>query len=404
MEDIQINFENELRKCTVEELRKIAIEIKIAEDDVKEQTKLQVTRIINNVVDALPDEPQKKEMMKRMVVAAPDRLAQNMMMILLGVVEEPKVNVSAASKVSNADDADMQLLIRNLGLEKNSSSKFRREFKITGYLGDSSSDALNYISLCSQISDGRKKGYTDDEIAMAVKKSVYPGSYLRTYLDSKTDLTLEGMLSFIRSATKEKSAPDLFNDLNKAFQAETEDALQFVIRVMQLREKVILASKAEGSIPYTSEQVQELFLHTIRTGLQDDSIKARIEQFVHKGSKTKDEDIIQQLNIVASEEEERKLKCSNSITKKKLHVSEASVTDSNPLLDVVKELKDEIQSLRKEVDGLKNEKNSDSGSSNKKFTRKWGCEYCVKQNKGSSCRHCFRCGAGDHKIQDCLKE
>ena len=64
------------------------------------------------------------------------------------------------------------------------------------------------------------------------------------------------------------------------------------------------------------------------------------------------------------------------------------------LLEIVKQLKDEVSSLKVEVKNLKNKQS---------FFKK-GCEHCRSNNKGNSCRHCWVCGAGDHKREVCPKK
>ena len=63
------------------------------------------------------------------------------------------------------------------------------------------------------------------------------------------------------------------------------------------------------------------------------------------------------------------------------------------LVEIVKQLKDEVGNLRVEVNNLKNKP---------PFRR--GCKHCQQNNKGNSCRHCWKCGAGDHKRENCTKE
>ena len=65
-------------------------------------------------------------------------------------------------------------------------------------------------------------------------------------------------------------------------------------------------------------------------------------------------------------------------------------------LSVVKRLESKIDGLTTEVTDLKTKKDPQG--------RKYGCEHCKQQGKGNLCRHCFRCGAGDHKINDCPKK
>ena len=68
-------------------------------------------------------------------------------------------------------------------------SAFRKEFKIDGKIGRSKEN-LNMISLNVQIAEAKRKGYSSEEIAGAIKKAVTPGE-MKTYLDSMTNLSLE---------------------------------------------------------------------------------------------------------------------------------------------------------------------------------------------------------------------
>ena len=119
---------------------------------------------------------------------------------------------------------------------------FNKEFKISGMLGKGDKNQLSYSNLLCQVSEGRNKGFDDSEISVAIRKSVQPSTHLRTYLDSKIDLPLDKMLSFIRSYLKEKNATELFQELNNCCQQEDEDSLNFLFKSMQLREKIIMAS------------------------------------------------------------------------------------------------------------------------------------------------------------------
>lgn len=69
-------------------------------------------------------------------------------------------------------------------------SKFKRDFKISGQIGDASQkDRLSFSSLVHQIENGLKNDYTEDEIKEAVIKAINPALSLRSYLESKADLT-----------------------------------------------------------------------------------------------------------------------------------------------------------------------------------------------------------------------
>ena len=151
----------------MDDLRKIALEIRIAAADVNDKTKREVMSAISEAVDALPDDGQKMEIMKRMLPVAPNEAAKALFVLLLGPVEE------AAPK---REDENIQLM-RTL-------TRYKRELKFNGSIGDSDEDDLDYISLCSQIEDWKKKDYTDEEIAIGVRKVVSPTSDLRSYFDA----------------------------------------------------------------------------------------------------------------------------------------------------------------------------------------------------------------------------
>ena len=168
-----------------------------------------------------------------------------------------------------------------------------------------------------------------------------------------------------------------------------------------------MASEAEGSIRYDADLVQSLFLHTIRTGLVDDSVKARIEPLVRKGADTPDDVLIQEVNIAASEEAERKQKrCHLGGARRKVGTSEVNTRPEPPICDqrsaiqeamapILSEFKtmtEEIKTLKQEVNQLKSKKNF-----------RGGCDHCKKNDKAESCRHCWRCGAGDHMSRQCPK-
>ena len=59
MEDIQMQVESILRRCSVEELRLIAQEIRVPQEDVTDKSKIEVMRKISEAIDGLPDDAQR---------------------------------------------------------------------------------------------------------------------------------------------------------------------------------------------------------------------------------------------------------------------------------------------------------------------------------------------------------
>ena len=116
-----MRVESIIRKCTVEELRAIAIEIRIAQEQVTDKSKIEVMREISNTIDALPDDAQKLTTMKRMMPAAPNAIAPLLMSALTGGNDEVK-------EKTPREDETMKLLE---ALKLSSAQAYRRDLKFT---------------------------------------------------------------------------------------------------------------------------------------------------------------------------------------------------------------------------------------------------------------------------------
>ena len=178
MEEKQLRVESVLKKCSLEEIQAIAEGLEMPENTWKDQTKETVFRRLQAVFDTIQDEEALYKKMLGILQCAPSTILDQLMTIL---IKTPKTE-AVQGTVPITD----------------STSKFLREFKISGTIGgDVDKDNLTYISLCSQILEGRKKGYSDEEMAAAVRKACSPTTNLRSYFDSKLELPLESIVSFI---------------------------------------------------------------------------------------------------------------------------------------------------------------------------------------------------------------
>lgn len=132
------------------------------------------------------------------------------------------------------------------------SSGFRKEFRISGHVGElTSRDTLSFSSLEHQIESGLRKGYEEIEIVEAVIHAVSPGLRLRSYLEGKTDLTLFALRQILRAHYAEKDAMVLYQQLANAMQGSGETALDFLVRVLDLRQKILFDSeRAQSSLKY----------------------------------------------------------------------------------------------------------------------------------------------------------
>ena len=412
LEEMQFNIEQQLRKCTAEEIAEVMAGLRITAADG--ESARQMLRKVCDKLDDSTDYEAKSKMLLSLVPLVPSRMASEVMSILIG------------KKARKEDDSDFNRSVQDvsqvlqaMGFEAGATnSALRREFKIVGTIGaPNNKERVTYMNLCSQIEDARSKNYSDKEICQALRKAVSPGTELRTVLDAKVDMTLETMLTFVRGYLQEKTATELYHELNSMSQKDDEDPQTFVLRAMGVRERIVKASASDSSgIHYDTKMIQSLFLHTIRTGLNDIAVKSEVKELL-RDDETLDEEILSALNTAALEEHQRKAK-TETVAKKRVAINEASIRDSrtagasvsaidelmSPLLDTMKVMKEELKSLRHDVNSMHTQRGGGRGGGRGRGRGgRRACEHCQRDNTGASCKHCWICGAGDHKSFDCTK-
>ena len=104
-------------------------------------------------------------------------------------------------------------------------------------------------------------------------------------------------------------------------QIPTEEPQTFLIKALNLREKIIYASKeANTKLRYDPEHIQSMFLHTIETRLISNTLRGRIRPLLQNVA-TSDEELISQSTLAVTEEAERSEKLAASSAKVKVKVS-----------------------------------------------------------------------------------
>ena len=290
---------------------------------------------------------------------------------------------------------------------------FRRDFKIKGQIGSPrEGNQLSFINLARQIETAVSKGYDESEIVEAVIQAISPGTPLRSYLESTADLKLPRLRQILRSHYREHNATELYQQLASITQSPKEDAQTFLMRALDLRQKIIFASKEEDvSIKYDNKLVQSLFLHSIDMGLLDDGIRARMQPFL-KNVDITDEELIKEINISVSMETERKNKLSNL----KHHPVKATCSQavSTPApntpevkdkgkVNVIDSLRAEIESLRGSVSALMLQQQAPQEKPRPNQFKVKVCSSCQTEGN-TTCNHCYHCGSTDHFARGCRKK
>ena len=143
-----------------------------------------------------------------------------------------------------------------------------KDFKINGSIGGPGErDKLSYISLAYQIKNGQTVGFSEAEICAGVIKAIAPEIFLRSYLESESFPTVDSLIQIMRSYFKEKDLSSIFTEMRNAAQSSTESPHDFVVRLLSMREKVLILAKEEGCL-FDKGLLQQHFLHAISTGLR----------------------------------------------------------------------------------------------------------------------------------------
>ena len=145
-----------------------------------------------------------------------------------------------------------------------------------------------------------------------------------------------------------------------------------------------------------------MFLRTVETGLQDESIRAKRRPYL-KDTSILDEDLMQLLNAAVSSESERSRKLkSQPNTNVKLSRQTSQVSgkkdNSEKVMAAIKDIRTEVESLHTEIKEAKT--NDGARQRNQRVPRKPLCT-SRQQSRQNSCIHCYICGADNHFAAGC---
>ena len=308
----------------------------------------------------------------------------------LGEVENQLNKVEVSSQVGSINEKSDRVVLRS-------------ECKIRGNIGKlGQAQSLTYISLLRQI-ESLKTDYSEDKIVDAIIYSVSPGLPLRSFLDAKQGLTLPVVLQILKSHFMESDATEYYNRLANAVQSVEESPVSFLLRLMELKEKIIFVSRT-SDIKYTEEQTQRLLLKVIENGLTDECIRNKMRSSLT--IETSDETLLERLTCIVTDESERDLKM-RKIPKAKVRTVDAAESEMTKLREIVEKLSTQVNALTAERESERTayRNMAPAGSTERVNTRTTmngsrGCRLC--RQAGEYCNHCYKCGVRGHFARNCL--
>ena len=271
----------------------------------------------------------------------------------------------------------------------------KRDFKISGQIGEPGQrDRITYTSLMRQLDAAQAKGYTDRELVEAVIRAISPGMRLRSYLESSENLTLTTVKDILEVHFKEGDATTLYKELSSASQGSNESCQEFVMRMLDLRQKIILASKrVDAQFRYDPALVQKMFLHSLSTGIGNDSIRLEVRLLLQDPS-VSDEALLKCVKDADGQEAERRGKQKSKAKVNKVEENSCELTDQ------IKQLQADLAALKAQKEAPPAQQQQ-TRRPNRERGADWGCAACREAGRGPECRHCFHCGSEDHFLRGC---
>lgn len=308
-------------------------------------------------------------------------------------------NTGEGNKFSSA-------ILRELGML----SPLRKELKIRGQIGEAGQkDKLNYVSLMHQVKQAKLTGYTDQEVINAVISAMIPGLKLRTVLETTSNLSLERLKRFLESHYQQKNAHDLCNTLTNMLQFPEESAYDFVMRCLELRQKILLVSDKSGDLSYSPVFVNKLFLRTLERGIQNPFVVQEIRPMLRSDEVCDEKLLAAIIKASAYEKERAQLQAQAPRKTQTAKVHEASFDKSGKqddtltkLMSAVDSLTSKMSSLQTDFNNLKDNKKDYNKNVNMKRRNyvNMKCNVCTKK-KIDSCSHCYLCGEKGHYARNC---
>ena len=120
---------------------------------------------------------------------------------------------------------------------------------------------MGYISLIHQIKNAQQARYKESEVVKAVIGAMIPSLTLRNVLETISNLSLAQLQRYLQSHYGEQNATDLANNLTSMVQFPRESSYAFVMRCIEMRQKLIMSSD-KADITYDRARIQKLLLRT----------------------------------------------------------------------------------------------------------------------------------------------
>ena len=184
------------------------------------------------------------------------------------------------------------------------------------------------------------------------------------------------------------------------------------------------SQESDCEFNYGASLIQKTFVKSFETGLRDGILASNLRPTLRTPELT-DEELIRQVNELASQQAEKSSKLASKRQKSaKVHAcgvgkEEREARAKNATTDGGQQLLLEIRPIKSEINDLKdqvNRRGSQAENSNwrgpscrgrgrgyQPNRTSWSCQNCKQRGRGDECNHCFACGDSGHVARECYR-
>ena len=187
-------------------------------DDLSGKSKMQKIKIITKTIKGkmAGDEKEARACLEQLLALATSSVPP------LEDVEQKPVASRVKTEKQFSDGGPKQEnwvedILNQLAKTKSGPSWLRREFRISGQIGEpGQTEKLTFVSLMHQIDSGLKRDYQENEIVVAVIRAISPLSSLRINVETPSDLSLAKFLYIMERKQPQKYISNWQPYANKA--------------------------------------------------------------------------------------------------------------------------------------------------------------------------------------------
>ena len=247
--DLELEARGHVYLAQLEELQKL---VKAVQLDIKSVTELSREKLVATLQDWLTEVRGQEGGGQKTYQAVVKILQKSTPQPVKTQVEEPRTQVTVPEGPKKASVETVKLTV-----SEKPNMRVQKQFKICGEVDRA---GISFASVNRQIHNGQLQGYSDFEIVDGVLKAI-PSSAaaLRNYLDSRRDLKIVNLKEILRAHYNEKTTTELYSELGSLVQGNKEGSTDFLIRAMDLRNKILLDSDDTSELKYDPELVHSLF-------------------------------------------------------------------------------------------------------------------------------------------------